>query len=203
MDDYGWSLGLLIGNLKRIHAAYDEDGEDLSAIPEKAANEIDKLINKVAKLEDAVEMADVGRALIKAIEVHAYPGWGPAECPSEIVGDLRNECDELSAELKKTEAIRVELERHKAYAYGLTDRVHELQGLVYQYKQDAERYRKLRDQDNWGEDTAEGCGSRWELLGELDGEEFDRMVDGLIPWLDICDDQAAVARAIGLNDGTV
>lgn len=46
--------------------------------------------------EDA---ADVGRALIKAIEMHAYPGWGPAQCPSEIVGDLRNECDELKAKL--------------------------------------------------------------------------------------------------------
>jgi hypothetical protein len=41
------------------------------------------------------DMAAVGRALMKAIVVHAYPGWCPADCPSEIVGDLRNECDEL------------------------------------------------------------------------------------------------------------
>ena len=88
--------------------------------------------------EDA---ADVGRALIKAIEAHAYPGWGPAECPSEIVGDLRNECDEL--------------------------------------RRDAERYRKLRDENAWGEDTADDGGSRWEQLGELHGAAFDAVVDAL------------------------
>lgn len=122
-------------------------------------------------------MADIGQALMHAIRAHAYPGWSPAQCPSEIVGDLRNECDELSAELKKTEAIRVELERSKAYAYGLTDRVHELQGLVYQYRQDAERYRKLRDEDGWGEDTADSGGSAWQRLGELSDKAFDDFVD--------------------------
>ena len=45
------------------------------------------------------QMADVGQALMDAIRVHAYPGWSPAQCPSEIVGDLRNECDELRAKL--------------------------------------------------------------------------------------------------------
>jgi len=119
LEERFFALGMLIGNLRRIHAAYDDDGEDLSTLPGKAADEIDRLIDQVAKNADAEEMADVGRALMKAIEVHAYPSWGPAECPSEIVGDLRNECDELRAELKKTESIRVELEKQRAYAYDL------------------------------------------------------------------------------------
>ena len=88
--------------------------------------------------EDA---ADLGRALIKAIGAHAYPGWHPAECPSEIVGDLRNECEEL--------------------------------------RRDAERYRKLRDEDAWGEDTSESGGSRWGELGEMHGAAFDAVVDAL------------------------
>ena len=88
--------------------------------------------------EDA---ADLGWALIKAIGAHAYPGWHPAECPSEIVGDLRNECDEL--------------------------------------RRDAERYRKLRDEDAWGEDTSESGGSRWGELGEMHGAAFDAVVDAL------------------------
>ena len=121
-------------------------------------------------------MADVGRALMKAIEVHAYPSWGPAECPSEIVGDLRNECDELRAELKKTESIRVELEKQRAYAYDLRIRVNDLQSLVYQYKRDADLYRMLRNEDEWGEDTASNRASAWQLLGELSGAAFDDFV---------------------------
>jgi hypothetical protein len=252
-EESGFLLGMLIVNLRRIHAAYDEDGEDLSALPAKAADEIERLIaqeqsdpvavtrckyvgyayeeteavllkpvpydtflyaappnltEKVAELEadvatleavdmapcdecerleqhiseltkqvsDAEAMADVGRALINAIEVHAYPGWGPAECPSEIVGDLRNECDELRAELKKTESIRVELEKQRAYAYDLSIRVHDLQSLVYQYKRDADLYRMLRNEDEWGEDTASNRASAWQLLGELSGAAFDDFV---------------------------
>ena len=48
---------------------------------------------------EAEDMADVGQATMDAIRAHAYPGWSPAQCPSEIVGDLRNECDELRAKL--------------------------------------------------------------------------------------------------------
>lgn len=176
LEERGFALGMLIGNLRRIHAAYDDDGEDLSTLPGKAADEIDRLIDQVAKNADAEEMADVGRALMKAIEVHAYPSWGPAECPSEIVGDLRNECDELRAELKKTESIRVELEKQRAYAYDLRIRVHDLQSLVYQYKRDADLYRMLRNEDEWGEDTASNRASAWQLLGELSGAAFDDFV---------------------------
>ena len=85
------------------------------------------------------DMAAVGRALMSAITQYAPKGWSPADCPSEIVGDLHNECEEL--------------------------------------RSDAERYRKLRDVDAWGEDTAPDGGSAWARLGELHGSEFDAFVD--------------------------
>ena len=40
-------------------------------------------------------MADVGRALMEAIETYADKGWHPMDCPTEIVGDLHNEREEL------------------------------------------------------------------------------------------------------------
>lgn len=85
------------------------------------------------------DMAAVGRALMSAIAQYAPKGWSPADCPSELVSDLHNECEEL--------------------------------------RSDAERYRKLRDEDAWGEDTAPDGGSAWALLGELHGSEFDAFVD--------------------------
>jgi hypothetical protein len=45
------------------------------------------------------DMAMVGRALMNAIKVHAHDGWAPADCPSEIVGDLRCENDEMTNKL--------------------------------------------------------------------------------------------------------
>ena len=59
-------------------------------------------INDPAKSKDIEwkeQLADIGQATMAAIRAHAYPGWSPAQCPSEIVGDLRNECDELRAKL--------------------------------------------------------------------------------------------------------
>lgn len=47
------------------------------------------------------DMAAVGRATMAAIKVHANIGWAPADCPSEIVGDLRNDRDELAAEIER------------------------------------------------------------------------------------------------------
>ena len=56
------------------------------------------------------EMADVGRALIKAIEANMGGGWWPMDCPSEIVGDLCNKRDELQAEIDR-------LKQEKEYRY--------------------------------------------------------------------------------------
>ena len=39
----GFLSGFLIENLLRIHAAFDDEGNDLSALPKKAADRIEKL----------------------------------------------------------------------------------------------------------------------------------------------------------------
>lgn len=74
--------------------------------------EYDIVCEKMSKVEaeNAAlrDMADVGEALMKAIEVHADEGWHPADCPSEIVGDLQNELDEWK-EAAQTAAFTVEV----------------------------------------------------------------------------------------------
>lgn len=47
--------GLLVGNLRRIYAAHDDDGNDLSALPAKAADEIERLLKQVANMNDALQ----------------------------------------------------------------------------------------------------------------------------------------------------
>ena len=42
-----------------------------------------------------------------------------------------------------------------------------------QNSRDASRYRWLRNDDNWGEDSDEA----WLALGELSGEDFDKFID--------------------------
>ena len=49
--------------------------------------------------DDDAEMAEVGRALMAAIETHAPEGWAPADCPSEIVGDLMERIRVMELEL--------------------------------------------------------------------------------------------------------
>lgn len=39
---------------------------------------------------------------------------------------------------------------------------------------DADRYRFLRDEDNWGEDSGDDC---WAVLGESHGANFDQVID--------------------------
>ena len=41
-------------------------------------------------------------------------------------------------------------------------------------QRDAHRYRYLRDEENWGEDSGEDS---WEVLGESSGAAFDYIVD--------------------------
>ena len=64
------------------------------------------------------DMAAVGRATMAAIKAHANIGWSPADCPSEIVGDLRNERDELAAEIDR---LRSALEIIASFAPGNGD----------------------------------------------------------------------------------
>lgn len=49
------------------------------------------------------DMAAVGRRLMQAINAFAPPDWHPMDCPSEIVDDLSNKCDELEAKVKALE----------------------------------------------------------------------------------------------------
>lgn len=69
----------------------------------------------------------------------------------------------------------------------LCNTIVELGAEVLSLKTDAERYRNLRDEETWGEDTMEGGQSRWMVLGELSGNEFDCFVDALTPWFGPCD----------------
>ena len=39
----GFLNGMLIGNLRRIYAAHDDEGNDLSALPSRAADEIERM----------------------------------------------------------------------------------------------------------------------------------------------------------------
>lgn len=56
------------------------------------------IISLLDELEASRDMATVGESLMQAIKAHADDGWHPANCPSEIVGDLRNQRDEAVAE---------------------------------------------------------------------------------------------------------
>ena len=68
-EEKGFALGMLIGNLRRIHAAYDDEGEDLSALPAKAADEIEKLIDRLTK--DGNAYWETREHLINRIELLA------------------------------------------------------------------------------------------------------------------------------------
>lgn len=74
------------------------------------------------------QMAELGQALMDAIRAHAYPGWSPAQCPSEIVGDLRNESDELRAKLGGSVKVVVSLIQVARAAYHAADDSVEVEG---------------------------------------------------------------------------
>jgi len=57
----------MLSNLRRIYAAYDADGQDLSAWPAKAASEIERLQELNRQREDAFER---GKAAEKASWLH-------------------------------------------------------------------------------------------------------------------------------------
>ncbi len=56
-------------------------------------------------MTDDDDMASVGRALMDTIDANIdqkpLKGWAPAQCPSEIVGDLLNMIDERDAEIER------------------------------------------------------------------------------------------------------
>jgi hypothetical protein len=54
------------------------------------------------------------------------------------------------------------------------EEIAELTAKLEKAEADAARYRFLRDEDNWGEDSGDDS---WEMLGESHGEMFDGIVD--------------------------
>ena len=50
----------------------------------------------------------------------------------------------------------------------------ELEAKVLSTQKDADRYRFLRDADNWGEDSGD---FNWDMLGDTSGMDFDIVVD--------------------------
>ena len=49
--------------------------------------------------------------------------------------------------------------------------------VLRQLQRDAERYRFMRDEDNWGDDSGEDT---WDLLGQSHADAFDKIVDSRI-----------------------
>lgn len=95
--DYGqgWVEGQAwMINCLRGEAAFDE------AVPLTHA-----LLEKHAEIARMVDMANVGAEIMSAIKDYsghaAMKGWHPADCPSEIVGDLLNALDERDAEIAR------------------------------------------------------------------------------------------------------
>lgn len=94
----------LESQLSHLRAKDDERRSAVATLDsERAANarmtaEIERLTAErdaaIAADVEHDDMAAVGRALMHAIAAHAPKGWAPADCPSEIVGDLRNAIDE-------------------------------------------------------------------------------------------------------------
>ena len=54
---------------------------------------------------------------MRAIETYADKGWRPMDCPSEIVGDLHNERDELRTLVIEA----LELTKYTAAAFAYTE----------------------------------------------------------------------------------
>lgn len=79
--------GLLVGNLRRIYAAHDDEGNDLSALPAKAADEIERLLELVANMNEALQRVK-GRV---CGEKHPY--WSDSQRVFVSRGFIADVCD--------------------------------------------------------------------------------------------------------------
>ncbi len=79
--------GLLAGNLRRIYAAFDEEGNDLSALPAKAADEIERLQRRVTDMNEALQRVK-GRV---CGEKHPY--WSDSQRIFVSRGFIADVCD--------------------------------------------------------------------------------------------------------------
>ena len=79
--------GMLIGNLRRIYAAHDDEGNDLSALPAKAADEIERLHVRVVDMNEALQRVK-GRV---CGEKHPY--WSDSQRVFVSRGFIADVCD--------------------------------------------------------------------------------------------------------------
>ena len=125
--------------------------EELSArvcYEEEAQAEIDRL---------KADLFEVKREYVQRQE------WS-AEQTEVVINGLKEEIDELKSKIKP----------RPAYDYQ-RKRILSLQAEIEELKPDVERYRWMRDEENWGADNVE-----WFELGQLSLGDFDSYVDELI-----------------------
>lgn len=79
--------GMLVGNLRRIYAAHDDEGNDLSNLPAKAANEIERLHVRVVNMNEALQRVK-GRV---CGEKHPY--WSDSQRIFVSRGFIADVCD--------------------------------------------------------------------------------------------------------------
>ena len=79
--------GMLAGNLRRIYAAHDDEGNDLSALPAKAADEIERLHVRVVNMNEALQRVK-GRV---CGEKHPY--WSDSQRVFVSRGFIADVCD--------------------------------------------------------------------------------------------------------------
>lgn len=78
---------LLAGNLRRIYAAHDDEGNDLSDLPAKAADEIDRLLELVGVLMHALH-----RVKYRACG-EKHPHWSDSQSIFVSRGFIADVCD--------------------------------------------------------------------------------------------------------------
>lgn len=132
----------------------------------EAADTIDTLRAQLAEQED---MAAVGRALMEAVKTYAPKHWHPNDCPSEIVGDLANECDELRVRLANAKE-----DREITYLTGVAVGKKGCEEQLAEAQRDAERWRYLRDS---GDDSIYAM--RFDVDGDtpISGADLDVSID--------------------------
>ena len=91
-----------------------------------------------------------------------------------IANEIRRVMDLKDADVERLQA---ELGNCQQVVAKLLDTQKEDAAEIERLKEDAERYRFLRDEDNWGCDNDETTESRWGDLGECHGGDFDAFVD--------------------------
>jgi hypothetical protein len=115
--DYPGRLNLIESLVAALKALVREV-ERLEEVQKSCHRDIIRQDARISELEaEQDDMAEVGTALMKAIEYGcknhpAMDGWHPAQCPSEIVVDLLNQLDEVTAERDAIAALNKSLLAH-------------------------------------------------------------------------------------------